>query len=665
VQLDKEQKHKASIATALLIIVVAVMVFKPLTPNKLKSQQASASTDVASTPAIDQLLSDAAKESEASKALFQKVVDEDEIRTELEKMLGTNRSISAPQVAGTSIRISEASGKKAVDNYFEQSNQLLERFSVTVPIVYSPTNETVDPRSAERAISVAKKYNDQLSQLPVPREVVEIHKANMIIADEMSRVYKLMATADLTNIDDPWPQEAYTSYAIMNEQLQYLQEQSDAVTQKYAQERTKILGISLPHITFIKTAHAIFGLGSLRDFLEDLWTVLWTRFAAAFIQKTTQRIERSFAVSNVLFYTDALVAAQYAPDYLNKYFTTSDKGSSAKLDQEILKKKILQLGCGSANSLANGTDLDQVYREQSQKYLGFNPATIDVSSGDFYVKMAQAGQADATPFMRKVLYDDKATQVAAKAEQAAVLEQAGAQLKSVREKTATTSATGTGSSAANANNSTSKPPKIVGPKESITSALNGLAQNLLNLGHIKSFAAQFAAGIVGTIFTNFVFKDAVVVKEQVDCGKIEVNKNVSEDGSQGVIKLTKQVRNITPLSPNLNLQFGSTANVSPNDLLEYKITLSSTKDLKKVSVKDDLALGLKLIDGSVLVDGQARSWATSVSNIVLDDLGGKTVTITYQAQVLDVGGSGLKLDNFVNVSSGDYESEASAVATIR
>ncbi len=673
INLTNEQKFKVYTAGVLLAVLLVTIIFQPFTPSLNNSSKLRATTALAGEDrrAYEDFKNSPNDEQLASQALFKQLVSEQEVKAELDQMLGVNQVIEIPEVKDEEIRIAGTTGRAVFENYTENINSLVASYNEQLPepemIFAQPGNKP----AVERAIAVAAEYNRKLAALPTPREAIELQRGNLVIGRQMQQMFNMVANSNLENLDDPWPKEAYQHYAIMDNQVQYIQEKFDTINQKYAAKGLNILGIQI-----IKTAQAFAFIGSVRDFLKDLWALLWARFVTFFISRTMTRLEQNLVVSSVMYYTDSLVAAQYVPDYLKKYVTGSDKGSTPDIDKKILQKLAFSAGCNAFNQTTRGDNLKSVYSQQSRDYLGFVPSEVRFDDPNSYKKMADAADPNASPWMRKLMYEDRAAGLAASARESALVEQTGTQYKSARKAPEANKKADPNTPPTPGNTTASTEPSnsIGRPSDNFKSAVQASLQGLLDVGNgnPESLAAKIAAGIISVLFNNFIFKNALVIQDQLDCAQLINKKDASN--SEGNIKLTKEVRNITPLSPYLS-GYGKRTRAVRGNVVQYKVVVSATKDLTNVIVEDKMGLGISC-RGSVLVNGQTVSWARCINGgdktkendfsrveLTLDKLGTQPVEITYEAVITASGTTGLELVNSVNARTGT-ESSPEEEATV-
>lgn len=502
--------QKSYLVTAVVLIVVLSLVsfwnrssFRyedatDYTRPSLTQQQAEAYLNYLETLEVDPA---------ASQLLFEEILTEEDIRKEVEEDFQINQPVVVPIIEASSLNISEASGKGAVEEYLSEI--------VTKTMDFNRNNDSLNNQlfagNRQSAETIKDAYVRLLSQylgVETPEEALKMQQALVSAYTTYGELLETNKEYAVGDNPEPWPEVYHDSIAIANqvrvfdnelENLTGKYQISQVVVKKYYAENGEELKVPL-----VKTAHAaIFGglsvtIGDipriLRQALEDGLLAAYSTFMQTFLADLLNKIESNYMIANFLYYTDALVAGQYADDYMQKYVTDT-------FDQQIIRSFIPQFSCGAGTAA-----LRPVFEAKAAENLGFDPALLSPTDPNFYQKLARVGNFLSTPEGWELHYSDIASQVQSEAEKAAGRELVSPGLKTARDSV----------------------------KQQITSSLNGLAsaqkaslQAIFDLGNFNAeeFISSVVSGFVQTVITNFVFSgvssagDAAigVLKEQSTC----------------------------------------------------------------------------------------------------------------------------------------------------
>ena len=247
----------------------------------------------------------------------------------------------------------------------------------------------------------------------------------------------------------------------------------------------------------IKTADAAFGIGDTTIVIGDVPAAIekavreglaraFANFAKEYLNKLITAIESNYKIANFLYYSDALLSGQYVNDYLTKYVNNP-------LDQQLIKRFIPQLNCGKSNE-----DIKKVLQAKAQVYLGYDPAKVDPKDPQYLQKMARAGNFMASPQGWQLDLEQIANQAEAAGQLAISRELASSGLKSPRDLV---------------------DKQISASLSAIANSEHSAILSVLNLGviHVDSIVGQLVSSVLDSLFNKFLFKGAVVLKEQSAC----------------------------------------------------------------------------------------------------------------------------------------------------
>ncbi len=446
-------------------------------------------------------------DSQASKETFKQVIDESDIRRQIEEDLRISQIIVQPEIESKLFAVTEYSGKDGIIDYLSRSTGLALYFS-TQAKKSTPKLFASDIDASLAAKSEFEDFYQQLLKLETPEEAIELQRrfAGMYEAygDLLSASESYARSLD----ENPWD-EVYRSYVIVNEQAKLYDQELEKIENKYKLAGTVIAPYYIVQAkekksVFVKTAHALFGVGDITITMGDIPRIIreaveeglansFSKFMGRFLEKVIAKIEENYLIANFLFYSDALVSGQYIDDYLTKYVQDS-------LDRKIIKKFIPKLQCGSKPQ-----NLQPVFKAKAQEYLGFDPSIIDPNDPDYYEKMARVGNYLASPGGWKSYYEDLASQAETEAEKAAERELISPGLKAPRD-------IFKNSISISINN--------------IVSAQRASFNSLMSLGvqNSKNFISEMVSKMTETLVNKFVFRGATgnnspigVLKEQSTC----------------------------------------------------------------------------------------------------------------------------------------------------
>lgn len=340
---------------------------------------------------------------EASREILQTLVVEEEVRAMAETELDINQKIEVPVISDSAIKTKKDSSKAAVteyfNNHFNSKKGLTDTLATTSLNVYRSVTPIVKIGEAK---TTADSFTEELYKVNVPEPVTGYHKAVIGAYESYKR---LLATAERYATGEdlrPWP-SIYREWVIANTHARTMQSELNALEQQYAISESYAVAYGLTQdeahsllasAGIIKTAEAfsLFGITfnvEVGNILQEIRNAIASALSAFFSRLLTNmlaKIEQNFKISNFLYYTDALVAGQYAPDYLEKYVTNP-------VDQEIIKRFLPQSNCGVLDEQKLRPLLDQ----RAKEYIGIDlTQPLDVNRADFYTIVNRAGHLSSS-----------------------------------------------------------------------------------------------------------------------------------------------------------------------------------------------------------------------------------------------------------------------------
>jgi hypothetical protein len=435
----------------------------------------------------------------ASQKLFEQVVDEQQVRVAIEEALKTDQKIIVPTIEESKVKISSTTGKQAVAEYLTAVGQLVSNFSgKTSEGFKSLFYSTQSLSQIENLIAENDALTASLYSANVPKEAGSFNRNLLVMLAANRDILTLAKSYKTDPTVDPWP-KFYNNYTVVNDSLANLQKELDVLDKKYQISQLPIY----PHtaearenIFGIKTAQAALGVGdttiiignipdAIRQALREALSAAFANFATQFLNKLITSIEDNYKIANFLYYTDALVSGQYTNDYLKKYV-------SNPLDRTLVTNFIPQFNCGAPK------DLKEALKAKADDYLGFDPQNVGPSDPQYYSKMARIGNFLSSPDGWRLYYQDLAAQTQSEAEKAADRELLSSGLKSPRD------AMGT---------------QIAASLSTITSSVQAIMNAQLNLGVVNAseIISKLVSQVTYNLFNKFLFRGAVVYKEQSVC----------------------------------------------------------------------------------------------------------------------------------------------------
>lgn len=436
---------------------------------------------------------------QASKQLFEELVTEDQVRQEMVQALKAGQPVVLPDVDNSKIKTEKISNQQSVVEYLQSVGQIANDFNNQASNASQKLfAENLSPAELQVLNEQIQEAVGRLYQLTVPGEVAAFHKSLLSTYLAYADTVALARSYAADSQADPWP-ALYNNYAVINSQMAEINSNLEKLNSKYQISQILVYprtaGAS-NSVLGIKTAQAAFGIGdatiiignipqAIEKAIREGLAAAFANFATQFLNKLIAAIESNYKIANFLYYTDALVQGQYVNDYLNKYVKNS-------LDRALVTNFIPQFNCGQAQ------DLKEIYKAKADQYLGFDPESVSPKDPQFSAKMARIGSFLSTPDGWQLYYQDLALAAQSEAEKAAERELTSSGIKSPRD------ALGT---------------QIAASLSSINSSIQAIMNAQLNLGVVNAseIISKLVSQVTYNLFNKFVFRGAVVYKEQSVC----------------------------------------------------------------------------------------------------------------------------------------------------
>lgn len=462
-QISKKQRVQLAISFVMVLALSLVTLWSPanflVKSPKVDTDKQRADFQINLAKQRDdyrKMLADFNYDKEASKEVLQKVITEKEVLAIAEEELDTKQKVEIPAVKVAGDKVVNTQDAKQVSQYFEQhfkdKKQLTEKTAFNSMNLYRDATTT---EMLEETKRLAQEYAGDLASTSVPQPAVKYHEAMLGAYQSYDRMVNLAKDYVPATGDGPWP-AVYREWVIANEfanravsEIKNLEKQY-AVSEVYA----SVYGEEAPWLAragIVKSADALMLFGfqltfEVGNIMEEIRAALASALAG-FINKLFNRIiglvEKNFAISNYLYYADALVTGQYAENFLDKYLgecvpldangnaVNQNQGGlvfnnngescarqgginvggalsnslSKQIDKQIIKAFMPQFNCGELDMGTVGPLLQQ----KAQEYAGIDiTQPLDTTSGDFYSTINKVNHLASEVLGQELLAKDAA-----------------------------------------------------------------------------------------------------------------------------------------------------------------------------------------------------------------------------------------------------------------
>ena len=486
--------RKTVLVVTLIVIVILSSItiwdFKDLKKN-LESYSAKPLNVASVGINYEELSKQLAPDPEASKQLIKSVLTEKDIKREVENTFEVSQYIPKPVISDSKLKITNETGDAAITSYFERTVKGFKDFENRVlssaGSYFSPETNSYE---INKDIADTQELIDSLYEMPVPKEAVAYHKAEITVFNSFNDL-AVAAAQYSSNVDFPYEPQMYKSYTLINNALIEMDQSFEILDQKYsiASKTVVIDTMEDINIPFVKTAHgfAVIVVGNTWQAVKDAIKVAiakaFTTAINSIFDKLMALIDRSFTIANQLFYVDALVRVKYTDSYLQKYVRDP-------FDRAMVQKFIPQFNCNKQQ------DFREIFQARAKQYLNYDPSKIDFTKPGFEEQMIPFGTRFATPEGLQTVYEGMAQQTLGQAYEAATREVLSQGLKAVQDQLGKS---------------------IKSASEKIKNAQLAILINKLNLGtsNPESVISQIVAGLTTTFFNRFLFSGAVIAEQGV------------------------------------------------------------------------------------------------------------------------------------------------------
>ena len=446
----------------------------------------------------------------ASKQLFQEILTEEDVKKEVVAALKADQPPVVPRINEAKIKVGGNNNKDTVSNYLSQTVGKVSNFNAQTLDINKKLFDS-NPDQLSQLKSDLNSLVSQVYDVRVPSDAVALQKSLLVALASYQEVVNASIQFnpnDLTQNDPIWP-TVYNSYQVANDNATAYNNEFNRLADKYKISQIEIpksyakaapfnpLAIPIAQAQFLSGTIIIHNLeATLWRALDDGFTSAFLHFMANMLNGIIKRIESNYAISNFLFYNDA-VYNLYAQNYLDKNSTTS---GLSPLDQQMIKAFIPQMSCGQ-----QPPNMEDVLKAKAQAYLGFDPNNISLNDPDYYAKMSRVGNFLSSPSGWSLNYQNLAGVTQSAAQQSVNQELTSSGLKTPR-LTSTTS--------------------IAKSINSIISAEASAFSGIFNLGtpNASSPIGSFVSATIQNLSNEFIFQGTTggggsiaVLKEQSLC----------------------------------------------------------------------------------------------------------------------------------------------------
>jgi hypothetical protein len=395
-KLQQQKKVIAAILVAVITLSVVTIannpefVYKSPSINTEEAQKSFKEQLERERLAYQEYLKSQSIDLEASKLLFKEVVSEEEVRVMVEEELGVDQKVVIPAVPTEKLKVQSVSNGPVIKEYFDSigryTNDLIEKAQYSVRNMYMPEIGS----NNEALAGQVNSHVESVYGLDIPQDAVVFHKAYINVYESLARQIALARSYQESGNTELRSKDFYKELVITDSQAKLMMQEYDALSKKYANlpsleqlalssQKTDSVWVTLG---IIHEADAF--LGALGTFFVEVLKDAVAAAAGAIINdllaRLIDKIEKSYIISNFLYYSDAVVASKYANDYLDKYINDP-------LEQDLIKKFIPQMNCGDPNL----EEIEDLARQKASEYLGYDPSTLDPNSEEFYEEVARVG----------------------------------------------------------------------------------------------------------------------------------------------------------------------------------------------------------------------------------------------------------------------------------
>lgn len=435
--MDNTLKRRLVIAASGITVVALAMItifggsnffFKPDKVDTAK-QQADFNAKIAEQRAeYRKMLLDAKIDREAGKEVLSKVIDEKTVKAEMEELLQVDQKITIPEVEIPASNIRSKASDQEVKDYFnthfQQKKEFTEKTRTASMNLY---HDTAPQELIDKAAADTREYLAVLKSQQIPSEAVDYHKSIIGAYESYERMIGLANTYYSGEKTEPWS-EGYREWMVSNEFANRSISEIKELDEKYAlsQVYADVYQAEAPWLSKLglvnqAEAFGLFGvtfnfeIGNIMEEIKSAIASFLSALISRFLSSYVTKIEKSFQISNYLYYADALVTGQYTDDFLDKYLgecvdpaqavnapgLVQNRGTPEEcyrqggldvgglvnssltktIDKQMIKAFMPQFNCG----VVDRQQIAPLLQQRAMEYAGVDiTQPIDVNRGDFY-----------------------------------------------------------------------------------------------------------------------------------------------------------------------------------------------------------------------------------------------------------------------------------------
>lgn len=412
-------KYKLGLIGGLIVILLAVTAlswknydFRDLTDYEAQKKQSELERQE-----YQKILDSINVTPEQSEVALKKIATEDIVRDDVTTALQINQKITAPDIKDSELVFTPRGDRQAVVDYFVNTAPKLQNYNAATAVA----NQTVftqlqDNTSVAFAAEETRKLATTLRQTPVPQELRDYHKAKITTyeqyADFLDSAQQYGAALGATpplaprGQQGPWPR-VYKDYIVINNQSAVIQSEAQRLDQKFglSKELIHLAAVEVPaeqkalavRLGLVKEAEAIFGFGDLTITMGDIPRLIiygveqglaqaFTTFLVGAVDNLVAKIDKYFNITSQLYYSQEL-GKLYSKEYWKKF-------NVSVAEQNLIKHFLPQYFCPTSPTELGR--LKQVFAAKSKQLLNYDIATVPFESSDYYLALAELGDAAQT-----------------------------------------------------------------------------------------------------------------------------------------------------------------------------------------------------------------------------------------------------------------------------
>ncbi len=442
-------QQKQIITACIILVIILGLITACSRPNFKFSTKPISSNSTGLTPeqskAYEDYLSTIKTDPKASQELFQTILTKDDVEKEVTNSLRPDLPKQIPTIDVAKIKVSKSANAEVASQYLSQTLGKVYSFNNSTKISNQNLFEA-SYQERQQLLSDISTLTKQIYAIEVPADAINLQISLLTALASYENLVNVAGSynaQDYSSNEQIWP-KVYNTYSIVSEQNDIYSQELTKLANKYKISQIESQSSYADYqpgeskdennFSLIPKAHAFLGIGDLTfsTTIGDIPRIIMDaiqagiesavlQFLSSMLAKLIEKIEKNYLIANFLYYSDALVNAQYAQDYMSKYVADV-------VDQNVIKQLIPQFACGR-----QPYNLRPLLEARATQHLGFNPATLSLEDPNYYSKLASVGDFLSSPEGWDVYYQDLADMTVGASQQAINRELTSAGLKTPRD----------------------------------------------------------------------------------------------------------------------------------------------------------------------------------------------------------------------------------------